>query len=53
VIIVKYCTRALQNRINLARSPSKIILLFGARQTGKTTLLQHLVENEEAYLPAS
>jgi len=47
---VKYCNRALQNRINLARSPGKIALLFGARQTGKTTLLHHLVENEEAYL---
>ncbi len=50
MIILKYYSRALQKKINLDRSPSKITLLFGARQTGKTTLLQHLVEDEEAYL---
>ena len=38
-----YFHRALERRIDLApRTKAKVVLLFGARQTGKTTLLRRL-----------
>jgi predicted AAA+ superfamily ATPase len=44
-----YYSRFLEQKINLAVRFQKILLLFGARQTGKTTLLRHLMEDQKVY----
>ena len=42
-----YYARALQSR--MAHLKKNIILIFGARQTGKTTLLRHLTQGRRAW----
>lgn len=49
-MIQKYYGRSLQQRIGLSGTPGKIVLLFGARQTGKTTLLRHLMGEKAHFI---
>jgi predicted AAA+ superfamily ATPase len=49
VMTMTYYSRFLEQKINLAVRFQKILLLFGARQTGKTTLLRHLMEDQKVY----
>ena len=40
-----YITRNIEQTINRISSQFKVLLLTGARQVGKTTLLKHLAQN--------
>jgi predicted AAA+ superfamily ATPase len=43
-------TRLLENILLQKLYKGKVVVLMGARQTGKTTLLRHLVAQQGAYL---
>jgi predicted AAA+ superfamily ATPase len=45
-----YCTRTLEAFIRTATRQFPVLLVTGARQVGKTTLLQHLSTDERAYV---
>jgi len=45
-----YRTRTIQNYLKKASSQFPLILVTGARQVGKTTLLQHLCTEERTYV---
>ena len=42
--------RTLEERIRQRMGDSKVLLLFGARQVGKTTLLQQMYQNRSDVL---
>ena len=41
-----YIARDLENALAEALQGKKVVILYGSRQTGKTTLIEHLLENE-------
>lgn len=45
-----YAGRSLERFVNKATRQFPVLLLSGARQVGKTTLLQHLMDTERTYL---
>ena len=42
-----YIIRDLESVINKALESGKVVVLYGARQTGKTTMIEHLLNNEK------
>lgn len=43
-LTMPYVVRALTDRIRCAIAPGKVVILYGPRQVGKTTLAKHLLE---------
>ena len=47
---MKYITRELERKFLKMNGFFKAILVTGARQVGKTTMLKHLAENDRTYV---
>ncbi len=41
-----YIARDLEKALAEALQGRKVVILYGSRQTGKTTLIEHLLEND-------
>lgn len=47
---MKYITRELERKFLKLNDFFKVILVTGARQVGKTTMLKHLAESDRTYV---